>query len=112
MSYLHDFFGNAAGGGGGGLTWQIISSNTTAEAGNGYLVDLSSGPITLTLPSTMNTNDRIGFCDFTGNASTNNLTIARNGNNIMGLAQNMDIDTDGAAFKFVYYNATRGWVIY
>jgi len=40
-----------------------------------------------------------------------NITINRNGKNIMGDATNMTVAVDGAAFGLVYVNVTRGWVL-
>jgi hypothetical protein len=47
--------------------------------------------------------------DYTGAASTHNITIARNGNNIMGSAADLTISTDNAAIGLVYSDATYGW---
>jgi hypothetical protein len=44
----------ASGGGGGGLTWQTVSSNTTASVNNGYLVDSS---VNMELPSSPTDGD-------------------------------------------------------
>ena len=96
-----------------GSKWVNITATANISSGQRIIVDTSSsGAYTLTLPSNPSMGDEIHFLDGGYNCGTDNVTIARNGNNIMGLAQNMDIDTDGAAFKLVYYNSTRGWVIY
>jgi len=102
---------NIGSGGSGGLSWSIISTNTTASATNGYLVDVSGGTLTLTLPSSPTEGDKVGVCDFTQNAATNNITIDNNGNNIEGSASNYTISTDGKGLLFVYTNSTRGWEI-
>jgi hypothetical protein len=45
-----------------------------------------------------------------GNAfASNNLTVDRNGSNLLGAASNLTVSTNGAAFTLVYVNATRGW---
>jgi len=96
-----------------GVNWVSITTNAFVSSGQRIIVDTSSASAyTLTLPSSPTMGDEIHFLDGGYNCGTTHVTIARNGNNIMGLAQNMDIDTDGAAFKLVYYNSTRGWVIY
>ena len=38
-----------------------------------------------------------------------NLTVDRNGNEIMNLAENMSATTNHAAFTLVYTGATNGW---
>jgi hypothetical protein len=96
-----------------GANWVNITASANISSGQRILVDTSSASAyTLTLPSSPTMGDEIHFLDGGYNCGTVHVTLARNGNNIMGLAQNMDIDTDGAAFKLVYYNTTRGWVIY
>ena len=44
-----------------------------------------------------------------GNFNSNNLTIGRNGSNILGSASNLVVSVNGSAFTLVYVNATRGW---
>ncbi|RLI52715.1 MAG: hypothetical protein DRO87_12750, partial [Candidatus Thorarchaeota archaeon] len=96
-----------------GAQWVSIVASANVSSGQRIIVDTSSASAyTLTLPSSPTMGDEIHFLDGGYNCGTVHVTLARNGKNIMGLAQNMDIDTDGAAFKLVYYNATRGWVIY
>ena len=96
---------------GGGLSWEIISSNTTATANNGYLIDASSGNVTLTLSAAPTEGDPIGMCDYKEMATTNTITIARNGKNIEGDAEDLVIDMDGSGFTLVYTDATVGWKI-
>jgi len=74
-----------------------------------YIVDTSGGVVEATLPSSPQFGDEIEFIDGTGSFSTNNLTIIRNGKNIMGLDEDMIVSTDDIYFKLVYYNATNGW---
>jgi len=96
-----------------GATWSSITSNANVSSGQRIIVDTSGGTAyTLTLPGSPTMGDEIHFLDGGYNCGTVNVTLARNGNNIMGLSQDMTIDTDGAAFKLVYYNASRGWVIF
>lgn len=97
--------------GGAALVWSIISSNTSALISNGYLVDCSAGPITLTLPASPSVGDNIGVSDFTKSSETNQITLARNGNNITGLAEDFIVNINGAGFTLVYTNSTVGWEI-
>jgi len=91
-------------------SWQE-TTNHTASAGDKLFVDCSGGVVTVTLPASPSMGDEIRIIDATGNASTNNITVARNGNNIQGVADNLTIDTDRAAFGLVYYNSTQGWLL-
>ena len=91
-------------------SWQE-TTNHTASVGDKLFVDCSGGIVTVTLPASPSMGDEIRIIDATGNASTNNITVARNGNNIQGVADNLTIDTDRAAFGLVYYNSTQGWLL-
>ena len=91
-------------------SWQE-TTNHTASAGDKLFVDCSGGVATVTLPASPSMGDEIRIIDATGSASTNNITVARNGNNIQGVADNLTIDTDRAAFGLVYYNSTQGWLL-
>ena len=92
-------------------TWVEKSTAYTVVAGEKLFVDCSAATVTVTLPSTAALGDEIRIIDATGNSSTNNITIARNGHNIQGDAADLTIDTDRAAFGLVYYNVTQGWLL-
>jgi len=76
-----------------------------------YPVDTTSANVTATLPGSPAQGDRIVFFDAAGNWQINKLTIARNGNTIQGLAEDMDCTTRYAAFGLMF-DSTRGWRIY
>ena len=96
---------------GGGLSWSVISVNTNAANGNGYLIDASGGNITLTLPASPSAGDAVGACDVYNKATTNIITIDRNGENIEGSATDLIIDINGSGITLVYTDAVRGWEI-
>ena len=99
------------GGEGGTLgTWSERSGSYTAIAGNKLFVDVSSVAATITLPASASLGDEVRIIDATGNCSTNNITINRNGHNINGDAEDLVIDVDRAAIGLAYYNSTQGWV--
>ena len=98
----------------GGAAWALKSGAYTAVAGDGVMVDTSSSAITITLPISSGPpalGDFVRILDATGNAATNNITVARNGNNIQGAAADLTIATNRAAIGLVYVNATQGWVL-
>ena len=93
--------------------YYTIPGAYTAVNGDQLLIDTSGGgigtPITVTLPASPAVGNEVHFID-SGNAfGSNNLTIARNGQPILGAASNLTVSTNGAAFTLVYVNATRGW---
>ena len=105
--------GTGGGGGGGGAAWtySAVTANTTMAASYKYIVDTSTANITMTLPSSGTLGDEITIIDGTGNASTHAITVARNGGNIQGDANDMTVTTDRAAFTLAYYNSTQGWLL-
>ena len=86
-------------------TTSVISGNTTAVAGSTYVLTAS---LTLTLPSSPTAGDTVGVVNASGTATA---VIARNGQNIMSLAENMTINSIGVSLSLTYADATRGWVI-
>jgi hypothetical protein len=108
------FGGSVAAGGGGtssALTWNISSSNSTMTTNNGYFVDTSSSPKTMTLPTSATLGDTIRINDLAGTFGTNNLTVARNGHKIQGITQDLLVDVDQSSFGLVYSNSTYGWKV-
>ena len=98
----------------GGAAWALKTASYQAVAGDGVMVDTSSSAITVTLPISSgppSLGDFVRVLDATGNAATNNITVARNGNNIQGAAADLTIATNRAAIGLVYVNATQGWVL-
>lgn len=91
--------------------WTSVNSSSTAIAGQCILADTSSGAITITLPATPSTNAVIQFSDKFGTWDTNNLTIARNGSTIEGLAEDLTCDVEGDAVLTLLYNGTT-WKVY
>ena len=98
----------------GGAAWALKTGAYTAVAGDGVMVDTSSSAITITLPISSgppSLGDFVRVLDATGNAATNNITVARNGNNIQGAAADLTIATARAAIGLVYVNVAQGWVL-
>ena len=67
-------------------------------------VDTSGGAKTITLPASPTEGDVINFFDAKGTFDTNNLTVARNGNTIMGLGEDMVVDTKNISFGLMFIN--------
>ena len=99
----------------GALDWQAVitadgSTGTTGVAGRGYFINTTSAAHTFTLPVSAAIGDTIGIVDYAGTFATNKLTIARNGHNIQGVANNSLLGTNRASVTLVYVDATKGWV--
>ena len=97
----------------GSVDWQtsIKTSNFTAVSGEGYFINTTSGAVTMTLPASPSVGDIVAFKDYAGTFDTNNLTIDRNGSNVIGGTNNPVISVEGQAGTLVYGDATQGWQI-
>ena len=96
----------------GGTSWQsVITTGTTASAGNGYFCNTTGGAFTLTLPSSPTIGDEVSFIDYAGTFDTNNLTIGRNSEKINGSAADLTVATERAANTLVYTDGTQGWLL-
>jgi hypothetical protein len=92
---------------------QIITAAASpyaASQGDDLMVDVSAGPVTITLPAAPSIADQaISVTHIDGNIAANNITIARNGLRIMGLDEDMTVNDANAAFELAYSDAARGW---
>jgi hypothetical protein len=78
----------------GSIEWQAVKTAAfNAVAGEGYFVNTTSGAVTVTLPASPSAGDTIAIKDYAGTFDTNALTIARNGKNIQGVANNSQLST-------------------
>lgn len=94
---------------GGGITWVAKTANYTAVSGDGILANTSGSAFTVTLPASPTIGDTVAFSDSNGTFHTNNLTIARNGSLIQGLAEDLVVDVKDSSFQLIYNGATTGW---
>ena len=96
----------------GSVDWQTTkkTSDFTAESGKGYFIDTSSGAVAMTLPSSPSAGDIVGFRDYITSFNSNNLTINRNGQKLMGNEGNKTISENNTSMTLVYVDATQGWI--
>lgn len=89
----------------------VQTTGFTAAAGLMYPCDTTSAAFTLTLPASPANGAQVGFFDAAagGSFATNALTLARNGNNIAGLAEDMTVRAPRARAVFTFLTS-RGWV--
>jgi hypothetical protein len=96
----------------GGAAWQAVkTSGFTAVAKEGYFCNTNSSAFTATLPASAVIGDFISFIDYAGTFDTNNLTIARNGHNIQGVAEDLTVSVERAGLTLVYVDSTQGWLL-
>lgn len=79
-----------------------------AAAGQRYRIDNSTAGIVVTLPAAPAEDDWVAFV-MSGGAQT--WSVARNGNKLMGLAEDMTVDLFRGGFSLRYDGAINGWVI-
>lgn len=82
----------------------VISANTAAVAGTTYVLTAS---LTLTLPATPAAGNMVTVSNRSGTATC---VVARNAQNIMGLAEDMTLDGSDSV-RLLFADATRGWVL-
>jgi len=95
----------------GSIEWQTVkTSGFTAVAGEGYFCNTNGSAFTATLPASPSAGDTVAFKDYGDDFATNALTIARNGKNIQGVANDSQISTDRASVVCVFIDDTKGWL--
>lgn len=94
----------AAQAGGGGITYTLLSGTTTINraAFQAFYVNLTAAT-TATLPASPSDGDSVIFATVSNMVSFN-LTIARNGKTIAGLAEDLIIDQNNTLTELVFYN--------
>lgn len=90
-------------------TWIFKTSAYLASRGNTIGADTSGGSFTITLPSTPAIGDQIFIGDTGGMFATNNLTVARNGELIAGIADDYLLDINSFRITFVFQGGSIGW---
>lgn len=83
----------------------VISASTAAVANTLYVFTAN---LNLTLPASPAMGDSIKISNRSGVATCQ---LLRNGNNILGAAADLTLDTASASFELVYTDTANGWVI-
>jgi hypothetical protein len=86
--------------------WTVKTTTYTAVAGDRIAASTSGAAWTLTLPASPSSGNAVEVMDGGGTFSTNNLTIARNSQTIMGLSEDMTVATDNTRFVLVFNGTT------
>jgi hypothetical protein len=83
---------------------EVVAVNTAAAVNTRYVLTAS---LTLTLPAAPAVGDEVQISNLSG---TTTCVVARNGNKIQNLAEDLTIDSLNATITLVYTGATLGWV--
>lgn len=99
---------SASASGGGLPTMNVVTGTTqTAVASNQYVLT-NAAATTVTLPASPAAGDTV-YITVLNRLTTN--VVARNGQNIQGLAENLTLDAPYASAQLRFSDATRGWVL-
>jgi hypothetical protein len=87
--------------------YDVVTAGGSTTIANRTVYYVTSNSHTITLPASPAAGNEVVVIsgNYTG------VVVARNGSNIMGLAENMTLDAAYAAMTFIYVDATRGWVV-
>ena len=75
---------------------EVVSNARTLEVADLIAADTSGGAFTLTLPANPSAGDAVDIFDYSETFDTNPLTIARNGENIESIAEDLICNVAGA----------------
>ena len=89
----------------------ISSNGTTLQNKEQAFCNTTGGAFTVTLPGSPVKGDSVRIFDSHKTFDSSALTIARNGNPIMGDNADLTVSTEGAAFELVFYDGSQGWRI-
>jgi hypothetical protein len=93
------------------INYEVVSSSQQVSNRQFIAADTSGGSITLTLPLNPDNGDAIDIFDYAETFDTNPLTIARNGQPIESLNEDLTANVEGAYFTLIYTGSTRGWQV-
>ena len=87
--------------------YDTVNAGGSATATNRQVRYVTSDSQTITLPSSPSAGNEVVVVvgNYTG------CVVARNGQRIMSLTENITLDIAYAAVTFLYVDSTRGWVV-
>ena len=92
--------------------WTVVNSAQTVAANTRYMVDSSAASFTLTLPASPTIGQYVEFADQESCFATYNVTLGRNGSNILSAASDLVLNVDNAVVRLIYSGyAAQGWLV-
>jgi hypothetical protein len=88
--------------------YNTATENSQVGGSGNYFVIPATGMV-LTLPASPVLGDKIKITDIAGTAFTTPVNIARNGERIQGLLEDLLFNVANQSIKLVYSNTTYGW---
>ena len=90
-----------------------VTANHTVLSGEILLIDTTAGTeFTLTMPANPAVGDRVNLIDAAGQCGTTKAVVARNGNKLANLAEDLDFDIKNASLELIYTGSSYGWSIF
>lgn len=86
--------------------WQVRTANYVAAVGDRILADTSAGAFTITLPPTPAPGSEVTIIDVRATWHLNAVTVARNGQTIAGLAEDLVLNLPASRASLVFTGAT------
>jgi hypothetical protein len=93
------------------INYEVVTSSRTVTSRQFIAADTSGGSFTLTLPLNPEAGDAVDIFDYSETFDTFPLTIARNGQPIESLNEDLICNVEGAYFTLIYTGSTRGWQV-
>ena len=84
-----------------GIAYTKVIANTTAKINQGYIANTAAGSFTITLPSSPQTGNYVIIVD-DASFDTNPLYIARNGEPIIGVYEDLTLNIAGVSVTLLY----------
>lgn len=102
----------ASGSGGGGVSSTVLLPNGgTAQNDRLHILNGADASVTLTMPASPSDGDTFLVADISGRTD-NSLAQASSNENIMGLDEDLNLNTANVGFQMVYSDkGTQGWTI-
>lgn len=91
------------------IVWVTKTANYTMVAGDHILCDTTAGGFTLTFPASPSANDSVTFKSGLAASPSLPVTLGRNSQKIMNVAENQTVNTPNLEVTYVF-NSTWGWV--
>ena len=95
----------------GKLQWSLINDDTIAQSNQGYFINTDVKGITLTLPADPKIGEEVGIADYLSTFNSNNCILARNGNRIMGVDEDLILEKNYRSLVLTFSDKLRGWLI-
>lgn len=96
----------------GKATWRLIATGTTVAGGSFIIPDNAGGAAVYTLPPSPADGDSVDWATSSIPFSTNAVRFLRNGNTIMGVADDIQCATDNFCGRLIWRAALNTWRLF